>query len=551
METLPKDQWLLPAILDHRARTTPDDPYCMLPRGNNLTDGFFELSYAAMARAVDRTAWWLDEVLGQQTAHRSSTDAQAVPYIGPDDLRYFLPNTVEGLTELLRLTDSTVVLAPNSHKHMWSSPIETHPAKEIDVPSLEYFVEAVPTKKYEFTQTLTNSYDDGAILCQTSGTTGKPKPIKMTNGNIADYILAPAVESRQAAKDTDKLAVFAVLERRMGPILTPMSWAATPLIACWAAFAGDYVPIFLPHTTAPRPPTAEYIIDMTKSLPRSTTRELSIFAVPDLLRQLVRSNTGRECLRQYAVVEYGGAPLDHETGDIIHSMGVRVQSFIGSTDSGIYPTRFDEPGDWKVARFEDGYQGYEMEQFHDDLYELVIRHQGDDPRFCFQKDPGLKVFRTRDLWREVPGRKKYWSNAGRVDDFVKLSSLTKFNAIAIEQMIEADGNIAKCVVAGDSRSRPFVLVEPAARGDSEGETLKMVLPALEAANKHLLSEAHLLKDLVLLTDPDIPIIRTGKGTVSRRATLDVYERRIETLYTRAGFEAVPFKATGEAMTNGH
>jgi len=90
MDTLPKDQWLLPAILDHRARTTPDDVYCMLPRGGNIKDGFFELTYAAMRRAVDRTAWWLDEVLGERITHNGSADTQAVPYIGPDDLRYFL-----------------------------------------------------------------------------------------------------------------------------------------------------------------------------------------------------------------------------------------------------------------------------------------------------------------------------------------------------------------------------------------------------------------------------------------------------------------------------
>ena len=90
MDTLPKDQWLLPAILDHRARTTPNKVYCMLPRGEHITDGFFELNYASMGRAVDRTAWWLDEVLGERTAQNESADTQAVPYIGPDDLRYFL-----------------------------------------------------------------------------------------------------------------------------------------------------------------------------------------------------------------------------------------------------------------------------------------------------------------------------------------------------------------------------------------------------------------------------------------------------------------------------
>ena len=43
------------------------------------------------------------------------------------------------------------------------------------------------------------------------------------------------------------------------------------------------------------------------------------------------------------------------------------------------------------------------------------------------------------------------------------------------------------------------------------------------------------------------IVMTGKGTVSRRTTLDLYEEKVEEMYGSAGFEVVPSKATGEAM----
>ena len=90
MEDVPKQQHLLPAAIDYRAKQSPDRIYAVLPKGDRLEDGFFDLTYAAFSKAVDAVARWLDDVLGAIPPESIFNGFPTVPYIGPDDFRYIL-----------------------------------------------------------------------------------------------------------------------------------------------------------------------------------------------------------------------------------------------------------------------------------------------------------------------------------------------------------------------------------------------------------------------------------------------------------------------------
>ncbi|TKA73217.1 hypothetical protein B0A55_07778 [Friedmanniomyces simplex] len=573
MEDVPEQQQLLPAAVDYRAKHTPNKVYAALPKGDYLEDGFFDLTYAAFARAIDAMAWWLDSVLGSKPAGTRFDDLATVPYVGPDDFRYVLlihatmktgrkimypfpANTPEGLVRLLELSKCEVVLASASHKHVWTEPLKQRPEMRlIEVPEIGEFVHDKQVEPYLYERTLDEGIEDPQLLIQTSGTTGQPKPIVLKSRWIKEYIVNDARRSRQASP-SQKMAVYSLVEDTYCPSLLSLSWAAGVAMTAWFPLFTGQVPVMLPVKSMARPLTAEYIKSIGKHGPRG--KRNGIILVPDVLRLLARDLEGRQSLELYDWVGYVGAPLDHETGDAITAMGVRVQSFIGSTDTGLYNILLNDPKDWKMHRFPDSDHGFYMEHYHDDLHELCTKRQADDPRQVFVNSPAMEIYHTRDLWRAAPGRKGYWMNAGRVDDFVKLSSMTKFNAITIEQIVEADGTVAKCVVAGDSRKKPFILVEPAPQfGPYDStpvqEIVDRVWPAVEAANEHLLPEARLTKELTVITQPGKPIILTAKGTVSRRATLEMYEQAIEAAYAAAGYEPVPFTVTGEAtaQVNGH
>jgi acyl-CoA synthetase (AMP-forming)/AMP-acid ligase II len=74
---------LVPVAVDDFAAEQPDKIFAYFPKSSNVKDGFINVTYSALARAIDRTAWWLEERLGGR-----STTFETLAYIGPSDLRY-------------------------------------------------------------------------------------------------------------------------------------------------------------------------------------------------------------------------------------------------------------------------------------------------------------------------------------------------------------------------------------------------------------------------------------------------------------------------------
>lgn len=73
---------LLPAVLDQIAAEDPGRVYAVIPCTSKLTDGFRDVSYADMARAVNRAAAWVEGSYGK------SKTFDVLAYIGASDLRY-------------------------------------------------------------------------------------------------------------------------------------------------------------------------------------------------------------------------------------------------------------------------------------------------------------------------------------------------------------------------------------------------------------------------------------------------------------------------------
>jgi acyl-coenzyme A synthetase/AMP-(fatty) acid ligase len=76
---------LLPHIVDARAKSGYARPYALYPRTKDPADGFQEISYARLANAVNRAAWWLD-----QNLREAEEKENAFAYFGANDLRYVI-----------------------------------------------------------------------------------------------------------------------------------------------------------------------------------------------------------------------------------------------------------------------------------------------------------------------------------------------------------------------------------------------------------------------------------------------------------------------------
>jgi acyl-CoA synthetase (AMP-forming)/AMP-acid ligase II len=76
---------LLPHIIDERAKTGYGRPFALFPRSKVPGAGFRAVSYAQLANAVNRAAWWLEA-----TTTQDEEKERPVAYLGPNDLRYII-----------------------------------------------------------------------------------------------------------------------------------------------------------------------------------------------------------------------------------------------------------------------------------------------------------------------------------------------------------------------------------------------------------------------------------------------------------------------------
>lgn len=75
-------QRLMVATLEEKARSKPEQVYCLLPRSADLQDGLSEVTYKQIQSAVDFTTHWLRDNFGPFAPN------ETVTYMGLSDLRY-------------------------------------------------------------------------------------------------------------------------------------------------------------------------------------------------------------------------------------------------------------------------------------------------------------------------------------------------------------------------------------------------------------------------------------------------------------------------------
>ena len=130
---------LIPQLIDERAESNPQGSVWSVPKSSNLADGFRDISYGQVARAINKAAWWIDEHIGK------STTFENLAYIGPPDLRYSI------LTIAAQKTGHTVSRTcrkcnPAIYSHLPGVllfPLEQHrcapaPSRNCKLPSLHH-----------------------------------------------------------------------------------------------------------------------------------------------------------------------------------------------------------------------------------------------------------------------------------------------------------------------------------------------------------------------------------------------------------------------------
>ncbi|KAG2364532.1 putative aminoadipate reductase [Suillus spraguei] len=315
---------------------------------------------------------------------------------------------------------------------------------------------------------------------------------------------------------------------------------------------GIYFQLFLPITTLSSvsiyPPTSYLDPLATPIIPNSQnilnsvlhTNSNTLVVVPAFLEQWALSSSAIDVLKTLESVTYGGGPLAPKLGNILVNAGVKVFCGYGATEIGVLTHFFRDSVDqkfWDWVRFGPNSKIRWAPQ-GDDAYECQVltipTHQ-----VSVENISDVKGYATSDVFIKHPTVEGLWKIVGRIDDVLILSSGEKTVPAPMESIICADLCVNGAVMFGRARNQVGILIEPRAGYEIDVDDEKQlaefrnrVWPVIEEANNEAPAFSRIFKEMILVNRSEKPMLRVGKGTVNKKATIKLYEEEINDLYEK-------------------
>ncbi|KIW16413.1 hypothetical protein PV08_06465 [Exophiala spinifera] len=531
---------LLNHVVDRRAKDTPDSVYAEYPISTTGYDeGFLQVTYADFANVINGLAWWLHNTIGP------GINFETLAYIGPLDIRYNAlllgavkagykvlltspRNSLPAHVNLFNLLSCKKLVAPNPAPQAVTTIVASHDIEVLEIPSVADLLTQVHPQ-YAYKKSFDEARKDPLVVLHTSGTTGLPKPIIWTH-EFADSWLhwvsldAPAAFNNQHSLWSPGRLFF----------LFPPFHAASMFGSILGAIFRETTIIFPPAGLIP---SAQVLVDGLKY-----THATCAAIVPLVAEELSNKPDLLDFVSQkLPSMFYSGGTLSQTVGDKI-SEKMKFFSIIGTTETGLFPTIYPADqwptAEWKHFQFNPDYR-FEFQNASEGEYEAVIaRHpDGDKEQPVFKVFPDLKEYRTGDLYIPHPSKPNLWQYRGRGDDIIVFLTGEKTNPTTMEQMISSHPKVKSVLVLGSMRFQAALLVEPqdaeALSVAERADFIEEIWPTIQAANIDCPRHAQIKKSHIMFIKPDKPMLRSAKGTIQRRPTLNLYEKEIEELYADA------------------
>ncbi|KAF5010749.1 hypothetical protein FDECE_3104 [Fusarium decemcellulare] len=344
-----------------------------------------------------------------------------------------------------------------------------------------------------------------AVIIHSSGSTGLPKPIYLTNRSC--------------------IGAFSAHMNMRGLITSPMFHSHGFYEVFRAIYSSK--PFYFCNYSLPL--TRESVIQMI-----NTVKPEIFHCVPYVLKLLAETDEGIRALAAVKLVLYGGSGCPDDLGDRLVENGVYLVGNYGATETGrlMNSTRPKDDKAWNYLRPLPQVEEYMlMDEISPGLYECVAL-DGLPSKSTTNSDCPPGSFRTRDLFTPHPTRPKLWKYASRLDDRFTLINGEKVLPLPIEGRIRQEEIVKEAIVFGDGRSYPGVLIVKADRAAdlSDDEFVEQIWPAVEDANSRAESFSRIPKELVVVLPDDVTYPRTDKGTFIRVPVYQQFSKEIDAAY---------------------
>ncbi|KAJ7360799.1 putative aminoadipate reductase [Mycena albidolilacea] len=371
--------------------------------------------------------------------------------------------------------------------------------------------------------------DDVALYLHSSGSTGFPKHIPETHRNLIHWAAMECFP--QIAELSPRLAVGPLpafhTMGMMGQFFIPILIGGTACIYPLTSTATQHgIPIS---------PTAENAIENAKR-----TNATGIMTVPAFILEW-QSPEDIAYLKTLNLLIYAGGPLAPRVGDSLFSQGINIVSVYGGTEFGaptIVKRRQTEAdtGEWAWFRFSSR-TNIRWERQGDGTLECQFLTVPETHQVSVENLADRKGYSTKDLFERHPTKPDLYRIVGRLDDVLIMANGEKTVPGPMEDAMMASPFIMGAVMFGRERNQVGVLIEPNPQYKLDPSNEQQVArfrntiwPVIEEANENAPAFSRIYKEMILVTQPERPMLRAPKGTVIKKPTLALYKQEVEELY---------------------
>ncbi|KAJ7731236.1 putative aminoadipate reductase [Mycena metata] len=536
-------------VLDlHIARNNKSTMYSFADEGGRIT----EISRFEFARAAHRAAHLLrpgrrgldgqvlaiialTDVLVYQTIVAGCIKAGLVPF------QISHRNSTAALIHLLSTTGSHRLL---NTKEPLANVVDTL-SVDLSAKRYELSVEEIPllgqlyprlgheTAEDHFvaypSSTVKPALDEVAMYLHSSGSTGFPKPIPESHRNLIQYAALEApietveLSPRHAVGALPGFHILGMFMQLLIPVLN-------------GGMACIYPPVSTPtEYNVPAAPTPESALENAKR-----TNATGITAVPAFLMEW-QSPDQIEYLKTLKLLQYSGGPLTSRVGDFLFAQGVNIVSVYGSTECGVVNVLHRrkaevDAGEWAWFRFSSRVNVRWVSQ-GDGTHECQLLTVPEAHQLAVENLPDVKGYATKDLFERHPTKPDLYRIVGRLDDVLIMANGEKTVPGPMEDIMMASPLIAGAVMFGRERNQVGVLIDPNPQYTVDPKDEKqianfrnLIWPVIQEANENTPAFARIYKEMILITQPDRPMVHSPKGTVIKKSTIALYQQDIENLY---------------------